>query len=127
MGYATVPELLAGAARRFGGAPALVTAEGTQSFGELLDGVAAAAAGLQARGVRPGDRVLMAAGNSPATVRAWLGAIYAGSLPALVNPQLTEREMAYLAQDLQPALTLRGEAELAELPGGGPPDPHLAA
>ena len=126
MGYATVPELLAGAARRFARAPALVTDEGSQSFAELLDGVIAVAAGLRSRGVRPGDRVLLAAGNAPATVRAWLGAIYAGALPALVNPQLTEPEMAYLARDLEPALTLRGEAERAQLPAGGNPEPHAA-
>ena len=64
MGYATVPELLARAGRRFAGAPALVTAEGSQSFAELLEGVVGVAAGLRSRGVRPGDRVLVAAGNS---------------------------------------------------------------
>src|SRR5438067_10683586 len=126
MRYATVPQLLAGAARRFGAAPAVVTAESTLSFAELLEGVAAMAAGLRTRGVRAGDRILMAAGNSAATVQAWLGAIYTGALPALVNPQLTEPELAYLKQDLEPVLTLPGEAELAELPAGGQPDPHPA-
>ena len=126
MRYATVPQLLAGAARRFGAAPAVVTAESTLSFAELLEGVAAMAAGLRTRGVRAGDRILMAAGNSAATVQAWLGAIYTGALPALVNPQLTEPELAYLKQDLEPVLTLLGEAELAELPAGGQPDPHPA-
>jgi len=126
MRYATVPQLLAGAARRFGAAPAVVTAESTLSFAELLEGVAAMAAGLRTRGVRAGDRILMAAGNSAATVQAWLGAIYTGALPALINPQLTEPELAYLKQDLEPVLTLLGEAELAELPAGGQPDPHPA-
>src|SRR5438105_8420352 len=126
MRYATVRRLLAGAARRFGAAPAVVTAESTLSFAELLEGVAAMAAGLRTRGVRAGDRILMAAGNSAATVQAWLGAIYTGALPALVNPQLTEPELAYLKQDLEPVLTLLGEAELAELPAVGQPDPHPA-
>src|SRR5689334_23359711 len=115
MGYATVPELLAGAGRRYGKAPALITAEGRLAFADLHAAAGAMAAGLAARGVRPGDRVLMAAGSAAVTVEAWLGAIHAGALPALVNPQLTEAELAYLTEDLEPALTLRGEAELADL------------
>ncbi|HEX6350480.1 MAG TPA: AMP-binding protein [Candidatus Dormibacteraeota bacterium] len=127
MGYATVPDLLAGAAERFGAAPALLTAETSKSFTQLRAAVEGAAAGLRTRGARPGDRILMAAGNSPATVYAWLGAIWLGALPALVNPALTQPELDYLAADLEPALTLREEAEITALTEKGERiEPHTA-
>src|SRR5438094_1339867 len=37
---------------------------------------------LGARGLRPGDRVLIAAPNSPELVHVWLGTIWAGGIPA---------------------------------------------
>ena len=56
----------------------------------------------------------MAGVNSLPLVHAWLGAIWAGGIPAAVNPQLTEAELAYLRQDLQPSITLIGD-ELKKL------------
>ena len=107
--FATVPEVLASAAQRYGDSPAIVTAGGTESFRELLRSTRATAAALGRRGLRPGDRALMAADNSPALVHAWLGTIWAGGIPAAVNPQLTATEMAYLREDLAPAVTLLGD------------------
>jgi crotonobetaine/carnitine-CoA ligase len=104
--FATVPELLASAERRFGDAPAIVTTERSESFHELAQSARSAAAALRARGLGPGDRLLMAAPNSLSLVHAWLGAIWAGGIPAAVNPELTKGEIDYLRDDLQPALTL---------------------
>jgi crotonobetaine/carnitine-CoA ligase len=124
--YLSVPALLVAAAETFGSAPALVTSRGTESFADLLRHTTAAAAAIRRRGAGPGDRVLIAAGNSPAAVHAWLGAIYAGAVPAAVNPDLTGPEMAYLVQDLKPSLTLN-ERGVAGLRGGrGGIDPHAA-
>jgi crotonobetaine/carnitine-CoA ligase len=50
--------------------------------------------------------VLIAAPNSPSLVHGWLGAIWAGGIPAAVNPELTRAEIDYLRDDLQPAVTL---------------------
>ena len=106
MSFATVPELLASAEQRFGDAPAIVTVDGSESFRELARSTRAAAEGLRRRGLKPGDRVLIAAPNSPSLVHAWLGAIWAGGIPAAVNPELTRAEVDYVRGDLQPTITL---------------------
>jgi len=109
LSFATVAELLASAEHRFGDAPAIVTMERSESFGELARSTRSAAEALRRRGLKPGDRVLMAALNSSALVHAWLGTIYAGGIPAAVNPELTKTEVDYLREDLQPAVTLLHE------------------
>jgi carnitine-CoA ligase len=106
LSFATVPELLASAEQRFGDATAIVTTKRSESFRELARSARSAAEALRGRGLRPGDRVLMAAPNSPSLVHAWLGAIWAGGIPAAVNPELTTGEVDYLRDDLQPAVTL---------------------
>ena len=112
MSYATVPELLAFAEDRFRDAPAIITTHRSESFRELARSARSAAAALRHRGLNPGDRVLIAAPNSPPLVHAWLGAIWAGGIPAAVNPELTTPEIDYLRDDLHPAVTLlRGEIE----------------
>jgi crotonobetaine/carnitine-CoA ligase len=94
------------AEHRFGDAPAIVTAERSESFRELARSARSAAAALRRRGLRPGDRVLIAAPNSPSLVHAWLGTICAGGIPAAVNPELTKTEIDYVRDDLQATVTL---------------------
>ena len=106
MSFATVPELLASAEQRFGDAPAIITVDGSESFRELARSTRSAAEVLRRRGLSPGERVLMAAPNSLALVHAWLGAIWAGGIPAAVNPELTTAEIDYLRGDLRPVVTL---------------------
>jgi crotonobetaine/carnitine-CoA ligase len=106
LSFATVPELLASAEERFGDAPAIVTTERSESFRDLARSTRSAAEALRRRGLNPGDRVLMAAPNSPSLLHAWLGTIHAGGIPAAVNPELTNAEIDYVRSDLQPAITL---------------------
>src|SRR5712692_1881272 len=105
-----VSELVALAAERFGDAPALVTRESrVESFAALATAVDGVAGFLSEIGVRPGDRVLIQAANSPDMIHAWLGAMRAGALPAAVNVGLTAYELDYLAHDLDPKLLLVDE------------------
>ena len=106
MSFASVPELVAAAAERFGEAPAIITTDGSETFGALAAAVGRAATALKKRGLEAGERVLIAAPNSPALVHVWLGAIWAGGIPAAVNPDLTQTELDYLATDLQPRVSL---------------------
>ena len=127
-----MPELLASAEQRFGDTPAIVTADRSESYRELARSTRCAAEALRRRGLNPGDRVLIAAPNSPALVHGWLGAIWAGGVPAAVNPELTSAELDELRADLQPAVTLlRDEVEAlpASAESAGPPaaDPLGAA
>jgi crotonobetaine/carnitine-CoA ligase len=110
LGFLTVPELVASAAERFGDAPAIITTERSESFRDLARSTRSAAETLRRRGLRPGDRVLMAAPNSPALVHAWLGTMLAGGVPAAVNPELTNAEIDFVRDDLQPTVTLLDEA-----------------
>jgi carnitine-CoA ligase len=109
LSFATVPELVASAAERFGAAPAIITADRSESFRDLAGAVGRAADELRRRGLKPRDRVLMASANSPALVHAWLGAIWAGGIPAAVNPELTRAELDYLIDDLKPRVNLTHE------------------
>lgn len=56
------------------------------------------AAGLAARGVRPGQRVLVHLDNCPEAIIAWLGCAYAGAVAVTTNAKSTGDEIAYFAQ-----------------------------
>ncbi len=76
------------------------------SYARLRDRVAAAAAGLAATGLRPGDRVLLRIGNEPAFPVAFLGAAAAGLIPVPTSAQLTGPEITAMAAELDPAAVL---------------------
>ena len=57
------------------------------------------AAGLQAQGVKKGDRVLLFMPNCPQFVIAFYGALRAGAIVVPTNPQYVPRELAYQASD----------------------------
>jgi crotonobetaine/carnitine-CoA ligase len=106
MRFMTVPELVAWAASRFPGRLALRDGMRELTFRELARMVDRRAAGLASLGVGPGDRVLIAAGNSAALVEVWLGAMHVGALPVAVNPSLTPAEAAYVVEDIDPRLAV---------------------
>ncbi|WP_444634808.1 AMP-binding protein [Cupriavidus oxalaticus] len=56
------------------------------------------AAGLQARGVQPRERVLVHLDNCPESVIAWLGCAYAGAVPVTTNTRSSADELAYFAR-----------------------------
>jgi acyl-CoA synthetase (AMP-forming)/AMP-acid ligase II len=84
-----------------------------------------AAAGLAAAGVRTGDRVVVSAAASPASIAAVLGALRTGIVPVVLDPALPAAERAALVDDADPALDLGSdpgrllgddEADLADVP-----------
>jgi crotonobetaine/carnitine-CoA ligase len=113
--YLTVAELLLRGVEKFGDAQALVTRGGAESFRELGSHVAGVRVALRRTGLRSGDRMLLVAPNSTATVHVWLGAIAAGLLPAAVNPELTVPELQYLADDLDAAVVVADGALVRRL------------
>ncbi|WP_338467939.1 AMP-binding protein [Novosphingobium sp. ZN18A2] len=56
------------------------------------------AAGLQARGAKPADRVIVHLDNCAESVIAWLGCAYAGVVPVTTNARAVKDELAYFAQ-----------------------------
>ncbi len=59
------------------------------------------ARGLLARGLAPGDRVLVRLPHSPSYAFAFFGANLAGLVPIPASPQLTDEEASFLADDSQ--------------------------
>ena len=74
------------------------------SYGRLRRAVMVTAAGLQARGLKQGARVLMRLGNSPDFVVVYLGAIAAGFVPVPTSAALGVDEITKIATSLDPDL-----------------------
>jgi acyl-CoA synthetase (AMP-forming)/AMP-acid ligase II len=66
------------------------------NYRELLSQIERAAAGFLSRGVKAGDRVAVALGNSVEACLVILALHRAGAVPALLNPRLKPQEIAEL-------------------------------
>ncbi|MCB1520715.1 MAG: acyl--CoA ligase [Hyphomicrobiaceae bacterium] len=69
------------------------------TFGEIERAVLAISAGLRARDLAPGDRILIRLENTSAYALTFFGAIAAGLVPLATSTHLTEREAAFLVTD----------------------------
>ncbi|WP_433532678.1 acyl-CoA ligase (AMP-forming), exosortase A system-associated [Micromonospora sp. CA-263727] len=92
-------ELVADAAARQGGAPALTYKDDTVSYGQLWRGVAAVGAGLRRLGVERGDRVAVWTEKRIEAVEAIFGASAAGGVFVPVNPLLRPRQVGHILAD----------------------------
>jgi len=72
------------------------------SHGEIHRLAATVAAGLLARGVQRGDRVLVTLPDGAGLVAAFLGAARIGAVAVLVNPAITATDHARVAEDCTP-------------------------
>jgi carnitine-CoA ligase len=70
----------------------------TWTYGAFAQTLRRFAAGLHARGVRSGDRVLVHLENCPEAVISWLGCAYAGAVAVTTNAKSTKDELAYFAR-----------------------------
>ena len=122
----TLAATVRAAARRFGPRPAFVDPDGTPvSYAELDRRSDLVAAGLRARGVGPGEVVLLQLPSDSRYVVAYAAAAKVGAIAAGVNPRLAPPEQAAVARVADPAVTLDHPARLDELEeaGGGQPPP----
>ena len=115
-----------------------VTVDGEPITHAELDEASGRVAAWLARRVRPGDRVLLAAGSSIGFVRCYLGALRAGAVVVLANPGYTAAELGHLVADSgavlafadrEPARRLAGleTADVRELPPDVRPATAVAA
>jgi crotonobetaine/carnitine-CoA ligase len=112
-----VPWLLETQAQRHGDRTFLtwVPFEGdgeTWSYRELADRAARFAAGLTARGVRPGDRVIVHMGNRPEFLAAFFGCSWAGAVAVTTNIHSGRGELKYFAENAEARVAIT-EAALA--------------
>ena len=98
LGDETIPALAAAAASRVPDRVA-VTVDGEPVTHAGLDDEAGQVAAWLARRIRPGYRVLLAAGASTGFVRCYLGALRAGAVVVLANPGYTAAELGHLVAD----------------------------
>ena len=95
-----------------------VEAEERWTFGDLDDAVCRVAAGLLARGLVPGDRVLLRLGNSSEAALVFFGAIAAGLVAVPTSTLLSPDEVAAIAGDCRPALVVSAAGMDAGVPQG---------
>jgi len=72
---------------------------GTLSYAELAAQVRSLAAGLRELGIRPEERVVMVASDSPGLLAVILAVMRIGAVAVPVNTMLTGTELAELLQD----------------------------
>lgn len=100
----TLTDLLAARARRHPALPLMTWhpwegAGRTWSWVELHRDVMAVASGLAARGVRPGDPVLVHLENCPEQVVSWLACAAVGAVAVTTNTRSAGEEIGYFAAD----------------------------
>ena len=86
-----------------------------RSFADVHDRVARLGAVLDARGVQPGDRVALLAGNATETIEAFLGCWWIGAVPCPVNTRWSVPEMVFALRDCEPRMLLVDAAHAALL------------
>ena len=103
---------LAAMARRRGWLPrpAYLTGERVWSHGEVHDLAARAAGVLARRGVRPGDRVMLALPDGIDWIVAFLAAARIGAVAVLVNPELPAPDHRRLQAESTPRLVISAGA-----------------
>jgi acyl-CoA synthetase (AMP-forming)/AMP-acid ligase II len=114
------------AARRFGDLTAFVDPDGSRLSYAALDGRSdRVAAGLAARGVGPGDRVVLRLPSDTGYVVAYAAAAKLGAITAGINPRLAPPEQEALIALADPAVVLDDLADLAALARAEGPAPVL--
>ena len=97
--------------------PAIVTTSGTLTFAELDAAVNRLVRALRRRGLRPGDAVVLIAGNHPAFVETVFACQRGGFRLTPVNWHLTADEAAYIVADCEAkALIATGGLEHVAVP-----------
>ncbi|HXO22122.1 MAG TPA: AMP-binding protein [Thermoanaerobaculia bacterium] len=92
---------------------ALRCASGEITYAALFAAARGLAAGLQARGLGPGDRLAFFLGNGPELVTAHLAALLLGAVMVPIHLASRRREIAHLLADAGPRLLLTESAQLA--------------
>ena len=104
-------------------APCFLLPDGGRiGYGELETGVGRIAALLKARGVRPGDRVLVQTPKSPQAVMLYLATLKVGGAFTPLNTAYTASEVDYFRADAEPRLFVTDAIALAKKAAGFAPD-----
>ncbi|MGB3603326.1 MAG: AMP-binding protein [Gordonia sp. (in: high G+C Gram-positive bacteria)] len=92
----TIGHVLADRARTFPDAPFIHFGDDTITFGEMQRRAVRASAGLRAAGIGRGDRVAIAASNTPEWLIAYYATARIGAILVTLNVVYREREFVYM-------------------------------
>ncbi len=106
-------DLVARAAQKYGGKPALVTEKTTYSFRDLDATTAGLAAVLQGYGIGKGDVIALSMPNSPGMVLLLLALLKTGSIAAPLNHRFPVSRLQELLHPLEP-VALVGPKDMTE-------------
>lgn len=90
------------------------------SYRSFVEAVARTGAGMAARGIGPGDRVILHLENCPELLFAWLGCAWIGAVGVTTNARSSGAEVSYFA-DLSRARAAITQPRFAELIAGAFP------
>jgi len=80
----------------------------TWTYGRFLAYARQLAAGLQRRGLAPGDRVALMLDNSPDFLLTWVSVVLAGGVAVCLNTHSTRDELAYYGSHADIAVAIAG-------------------
>jgi acyl-CoA synthetase (AMP-forming)/AMP-acid ligase II len=101
-----VHEFISSAVQRFGTRPATVDNAGTLSYADLWDRARRLASYMQARGVAPGDRVVVLMNNRNEWIEVDIAASMVGATRGRLNARDSIREFTWVLNDLKPSLVV---------------------
>jgi crotonobetaine/carnitine-CoA ligase len=121
----TIPRLLAAAADRNPTGTWLRSDAGSLTFAGTAAAAALTAQALADAGVRPGDRVIVTARNTPPYLITWLALASLGAITVAVNPAGSAAELAGLLHQVRPraVVTDPALADLVTQAGSAHPSP----
>ena len=129
----TVIDLFRDVAARHRGVTALEFGSRTVTYGELHDMACRIAAGLLARGARPGDRIAVAVHRSPELIATVLGIAMAGTACVPLDVTYPTARLSAMLAQAQPSAVIIDSANESLIEGtpparsGGPPRVSAAA
>jgi len=109
----SLPEMFAEAVQAHGGRPLVEFFGRTYSYAALHDAARRFAAGLQAAGIKPGDRIGLFLPNVPIYIPAYYGAMLAGATVVNFSPLYTAAELEEQVADSDTRLLVT--VDLAQL------------
>ena len=98
---------------------AMVAGDERLTFADLDRHSDVVAKALAGRGIAKGDRVGIAMRNCPSWVVAYMGALKAGAVTALINGWWQKHELEHALKLTEPALIIADEPRARRLQGGG--------
>ncbi|MCR3718324.1 MULTISPECIES: AMP-dependent synthetase/ligase [Prauserella salsuginis group] len=113
LGDATVPSLVRRNAERCGDKPALSGSDGTHTWADVREQIAAVAHGLSAAGLGRGDRMLIDVTSRPEHWIVDFAAVHLGALPCTTYATLSTEQIRHVAtHSAATVVVLEGAAQL---------------